>query len=65
MDTRQEAANDDALQPPPRKGGFAGVFQRVFMLRREQAPAPFRESDFESSEWGRSGFGPTAASPAE
>lgn len=56
MDIAREAANDDAPPPAPsRKGSLARAFQR-FVLRREAPPAPFRDSDFESSEWLWSSF---------
>jgi hypothetical protein len=39
-----------------RKRGLAGLLQRL--RAGQQPPAPFRDSDFENVEWGRSGFDP-------
>ena len=45
---------EEPLQPPARKRGLAGLLQRMWPA--QQVPAPFRESDFEASEWGWSAF---------
>lgn len=37
-----------------RKRGLAGLLQRL--RANQQPPAPFRDSDFENVEWGRSAF---------
>lgn len=39
-----------------RKRGLAGLLQRL--RANQQPPAPFRDSDFENMEWGRSAFDP-------
>ena len=39
-----------------RKRGLAGLLQRL--RAGQQPPAPFRDSDFENMEWGRSAFDP-------
>ena len=39
-----------------RKRGLAGLLQRL--RAGQQPPAPFRDSDFENVEWGRSGSDP-------
>jgi hypothetical protein len=39
-----------------RKRGLAGLLQRL--RANQQPPAPFRDSDFENVEWGRSAFDP-------
>jgi hypothetical protein len=54
---------DEPSQPPLRKGGIAGLLQRL--LPAQQVPAPFRESDFEASEWRWSTFDPPPGRAAE
>jgi hypothetical protein len=39
-----------------RKRGLAGLLQRI--RASQQPPAPFRDSDFEHVDWGRSPFDP-------
>ena len=39
-----------------RKRGLAGLLQRL--RANQQPPAPFRDSDFDNVEWGRSAFDP-------
>lgn len=52
-----EPGNDDTLRP----GRIAALWQR---LRAQKPPEPFRDSDFESSEWTWSTFDPQPG-PAE
>ncbi len=45
------------IDPRPmieRKRGLAGLLQRL--RAGQQPPAPFRDSDFDNVEWGRSAF---------
>jgi len=53
--------DDQHLDPDPRqvvqrKRGLAGLLQRL--RASQEPPAPFRDSDFEHVEWGRSPFDP-------
>ena len=50
----QHIARDPRPAAEQRKRGLAALLQRL--RAGQQPPAPFRESDFENVEWGRSAF---------
>ena len=52
----QHTASDPRESIAERKRGLAGLLQRL--RAGQQPPAPFRDSDFENVEWGRSPFDP-------
>lgn len=52
----QRIEHDIRQATTERKRGLAGLLQRL--RANQQPPAPFRDSDFENVEWGRSAFDP-------
>ena len=57
MQENHRNPEDDFLAPAPTAGRrLMGLLRRAWPA--QQVPAPFRDSDFENMEWGRSAFEP-------